>query len=601
MKKIVSAVIAVALVAAAVILLPGGLARLAGGNSVAPSPLVAAESTLTEAETTIPAADIDPTWSAATATYVTLAEGGMAVRGVGASLSEDGRVLTIRQKGTYVFSGAMADGQIVVDVAEGRVHLVLAGASLGCATSSPVFVRSASCVRLIAEAGTENYLSDSAAYTGQDALTKEPDATLFSADDLVLCGRGTLTIEGNYRDAIHAKDRLTLSDLTLHVRAREDGIVARDALLLRAVDLTATCGKDGIKANNPAEGLGYLYAESGRFSLTVGQDAFEAAGRMLLSGGTYQLLCGGGYAGTPGTVGCKGVKAATELVVTGGDFEIDALDDALHTDGRMAIAGGSFSLYSGDDALMANEMHIGGGRVTVRTCMDGLVAETMEITGGELTVTAQADGLRARTRRAQEEGGFDLYPETVAETPSCATLTIRGGTLAIRANGDAAHVRGSMRVEGGLTLLSGPPVKGGDPVDCDGGLTITGGTLVALGHTGYLPALTADSSAAMVEASFAAPQAADVPLTLRQEQEALVTVLPLRTYYKMVIFSTALREGAFCTLRSGGEVEGETRIFAGPGVLGGGTIGAFHRQGGAVSLTAGGTGYPGHYEAEDIL
>lgn len=601
MKKIISAIVAVALVAAAVILLPGGLSSLAGGNSVAPSPLVAANSTLTEAETAISASDIDPTWLAATATYVTLAEGGMTVQGVGASLSDDGRVLTIRQKGTYVFSGEMADGQIVVDVAEGRVHLVLAGASLGCLTSSPLYVRSASCVRLIAEEGTENCLRDGAAYMGQDALRQEPDAVIFSADDLVLCGNGILTIEGNYRDAIHAKDCLILADLTLHVQAKEDGIVARDALLVRAVNLTATCGKDGIKTNNPTEGLGYLYVESGSFSLTVGQDALEAAGRMLLAGGSYRLLCGGGYAGTLGPVSCKGIKATAELVITDGDFEIDALDDTLHTDGRMAITGGNFTLYSGDDAILADTLHVGGGCVTVRTCMEGLVAEAIEITDGKLTVTAQENGLRARIRRQQKEDGFNLYPETATETPSDATLIISGGSLVVKADGDAVHVRGSMRVEGGLTLLSGPLVKGGDPVDCDGGLTVLGGTLVALGRASYQPALTTASSASIVEATFATPQAADEPLTLRQEQEALVTVLPPRTYYKMVVFSAALREGAFCTLRVGGEVAGDTRIFAGPGVVGGSTIGAFYMKGASVSLASGGTSYPGQYEEEDIL
>ena len=188
-KKIVCAAIAVVLIAAAVILLPGGLSRLQGGD-IPPSPIVLPESTLTEAEIAIPAKDIDPTWTAAKAVYVSLEGERMSVPSIGVSLSRDGRVLTIKQSGTYVISGELQDGQIIVDVAQGRVHLVLAGATLHCERSSPIYVRQASAVRIIAEAGTVNRLSDGAEYDYLDPVYMEPDATIFSEDDLILCGTG---------------------------------------------------------------------------------------------------------------------------------------------------------------------------------------------------------------------------------------------------------------------------------------------------------------------------------------------------------------------------------------------------------------------------
>ncbi|MBQ8350885.1 MAG: carbohydrate-binding domain-containing protein [Clostridia bacterium] len=601
-KKIVCAVVAILLVVAAVVLLPGGLARLQGGV-VPPSPIVLPESTLTAAEIEIAADDVNPAWIAATAVRVTLEGERMSVQGVGATLSEDGRVLTIRQNGTYVFSGEMSDGQIVVDVAKGRVDLVFANADLCCRRSSPIYVRQASSVRVIAEAGTVNQLSDGTEYDYIDPVYLEPDATIFSEDDLILCGTGELTVEGNFRDAIHGKDTLIIADLALNIRAKEDGIIARDALLMRGATLEADCKRDCIKANNVEAGFGYIYIESGVYRLTAGTDAIQAAGRMLITGGEYHLLCGGGYVYPRGLESRKGLKATSELVVSGGSFEIDSSDDAIHADTRAALTGGSFSLYAGDDAILATDLYIGGGEITVRTCLEGMVAERMEIAGGKTSITSQMDGVNARIRALIVDESFDLYPDdAVVEAPSTAQMYITGGSLVVNADRDALCVRGSIQMSGGLALLAGPEFTGGDPLDCDGGFTMTGGTLVAVGRTTYVPALTEQSTAGVVEATFSEVRTADTPIALQQGAKTLITAVSPRAYYKMVIFSPLLQEGGAYALRAGGEVPSlDDRIFLGAGAVGGSTIGSFLMRDGFVSLTEGGKTFPDHYYEEEIL
>ncbi len=600
-KKIVCAAIAVVLIAAAVILLPGGLSRLQGGD-IPPSPIVLPESTLTEAEIAIPAKDIDPTWTAAKAVYVSLEGERMSVPSIGVSLSQDGRVLTIKQSGTYVISGELQDGQIIVDVAQGRVHLVLAGATLHCERSSPIYVRQASAVRIIAEAGTLNRLSDGAEYDYLDPVYMEPDATIFSEDDLILCGTGELQVEGNFRDAIHGKDRITISDLALGITAKEDGVVARDALLLRTATIEAECGLDCLKANNPAEGFGYVYAESGVFELYPGNDAIQAEGRMLITGGDYYLVCGGGYSSPRGLESRKGLKAMRELVITGGHFEIDSSDDAIHADERMAIMGGSYSLYAGDDAILATQLYVGGGDITVRTCLEGMVGEVIEIVDGRISIASQMDGVNARIRALLENNGFDLYPEGTGIAPSTAAMYMRGGSLVVNADRDAVCVRGTMLMSGGLALLAGPEFTGGDPLDCDMGFTMTGGTLFAVGRTVYLPTLTEQSTVSMVEASFAGVQPAETPVCVRHGEQALVTAVSPRQYYKMVIFSSLLENGVSYTLCAGGELaEEHGRIVKGVAPVHDHAIGNFSLANGRAVLAEGGKTFPGAYEEEEIL
>ncbi len=70
--------------------------------------------------------DDDLDYDPADATVVTLEDGGSTVDGAGAAV--DGDVVTITAPGTYLLSGTLSDGQVVVDSdADGKVVLVLDG------------------------------------------------------------------------------------------------------------------------------------------------------------------------------------------------------------------------------------------------------------------------------------------------------------------------------------------------------------------------------------------------------------------------------------------------------------------------------------------
>ena len=65
-------------------------------------------------------------------------------------------------------------------------------------------------VVILAE-GTENYLTDGSSYSFSSSDEDEPNAALFSKDDLTINGDGSLTVEGNYRDGIASKDDLKIT------------------------------------------------------------------------------------------------------------------------------------------------------------------------------------------------------------------------------------------------------------------------------------------------------------------------------------------------------------------------------------------------------
>ena len=86
--------------------------------------------------------DLDASWDSADATAVTLNGDSVSTDGDGAEA--DGNVITITAAGTYVFSGTLNDGQIIVNTEdEDIVKLVLNGADITCSDSTPIYVMNA--------------------------------------------------------------------------------------------------------------------------------------------------------------------------------------------------------------------------------------------------------------------------------------------------------------------------------------------------------------------------------------------------------------------------------------------------------------------------
>jgi hypothetical protein len=158
----------------------------------------AAAATAGSYETHAQADDID--YDAATAKSITLGSGDV----------------QITEPGTYVFSGTLSDGQVVVDsAAEGKVRIVLSNASIINADGAAIDVRAADEVVIVLADGTSNSLTDGKGYdtSAEDAA----NAALFSMADLTIGGTGSLTVTGNTNDGISSKDGLVILGGTVTV------------------------------------------------------------------------------------------------------------------------------------------------------------------------------------------------------------------------------------------------------------------------------------------------------------------------------------------------------------------------------------------------
>lgn len=386
------------------------------------------------AEVTFSKSDLNTAWDEDDAVLIQLDGESAEIAGVGAT-AENG-VVTISSPGDYVLSGSF-NGQIIVEInKEEKAHLILNGVEITSSGTPAIEVRSADKVTLTLLKDTVNTLTDSGAYTLADG-EDEPNACLFSKEDLSINGEGALTIIGNYRFGVNCKDDLRISDGVIDVTAVEDGIRGRDSLAVAGGVLTVQSGEDGLKSNNDEEdGKGLIAVSGGVLAITAGNDGMQAAQRLQITGGDITIKCGEGAGdvssddytvsrggrdfwgnwdmnGGSDTVSMKGLKSDGDLIVAGGVISVDAEDDALHAAKDISITGGEMRLKSGDDGVHSDTaLNISGGVITVEKSYEGIEGTTITVSGGTIAITASDDGVNAAG-----DGVIETVDTTTATTP----------------------------------------------------------------------------------------------------------------------------------------------------------------------------------------
>ncbi|MGN7297059.1 carbohydrate-binding domain-containing protein [Ferdinandcohnia sp. SAFN-114] len=207
-----------------------------------------------------------------------------------------GNQILIRTSGTYVLSGTLDDGQIVVDSEDhGNVRLVLNGATIDSSTSAPIYIKQADKTIISLEEGTENILSDATEYVYEKNDKDEPSATIYSKDDLTINGTGSLVVNGNYNDAVKSNDDLLITGGTFKVTSKDDGMIGRDVLAIKDATITVKAGGDGLKASNVEDkAKGNIVLESGTYTIVSDGDGIQAEKNVVVTDGMYSITAGGG-------------------------------------------------------------------------------------------------------------------------------------------------------------------------------------------------------------------------------------------------------------------------------------------------------------------
>jgi len=490
---------------------------------------------------------VTDTGGASGETTITLDGDAIVVSGSGVTV--EGTVATITAAGNYTISGTLNDGQILVDTEdEATVQLTLNGVDITSTTSAPLAVLSAEETVITLADGSANTLTDAAIYVFPDPEADEPNAALFSNDDLTIGGGGSLTVAGNYNDAISTDDSLTISGGTIAVSAVDDGLRGKDALVITGGDITVVAGGDGLKSDNEDDTtLGTIAISGGQFDITAAGDGIAAETAVTITGGDFTLVTGGGSGATlADDASAKGIKGLVNVLISGGTFNIDAADDAIHSNDAITIDGGDLTLATGDDAIHADlTITINDGAIDITESVEGIESILITINGGAIGIVSSDDGINVAGDVA---GAYHLY--------------LHGGTIAIDAEGDGIDANGSITMTGGVVLVHGPTNQGNAAIDYDGTFDISGGLLVAAGSAGMAQAPSASSTQNSVLVRFGGmgqggTQPAGTLVHIQDSAgEEVVTFAPSKAYQSIVVSSADLLMGSAYTVYLGGSSTG---------------------------------------------
>ncbi|MEK2534121.1 carbohydrate-binding domain-containing protein [Tetragenococcus halophilus] len=475
-------------------------------------------------------------------------------------VSVDGQTVTINQGGTYVLSGELTDGQVVVNVNEDeKVHLVLNDVTITNQQGPAILVEQAEKVVTTLASDTTNTLTDGDDYQ-LDGDETEPDATFYSKEDLVINGDGELKVSGNYNNGIRSKDDLILVSGEYTVNAKNNALKGKDSVQILDGSYTLTTEEgDGIQSNNSdEEDKGYIAIDGGTFKITSGRDGVQAETVVNIQQAEITIKTGENE--TSDEESYKGIKAGNSLLIQNGTFKLTTADDSLHSDGDIAIKDGEFTLDSGDDGIHAdNDLTIDGGTINVTDSNEGLEASVITINDGDIAVVASDDGLNTSdgsSSDTEETAGQEGAPGE-EQADDSLLLAINGGTLHVDAQGDGLDSNGNIEMTGGTVTVDGPTEDNNGALDYEGDFEVSGGTLIAAGSSGMAMNVSDSSSQASLGVYFSETQSAGTIVSLQDSDgNVIATYKPSKDFDHIVISSSELEVDESYTLVSGTDAKG---------------------------------------------
>ena len=365
-------------VAVVVLVIVGGLAvwQYLANASTRP-----AGTTSTTTATSVAADDSDDIdWASLPTTNVTLTDDGLAITAAG----------------TYVLSGS-STGQVTVNT-DGYVRLVLNGITLKSTKGAAISIENAKKTVIQLADGSQNTIED-AASRSDEAI----DGAIYSSDDLVINGNGSLIVTARFADGIVGKDDLWIYSGTNTVKSADDGIRGKDSLNISGGTIVIDAKGDGMKASNDTDaGKGQLVITGGDITIDTGDDAIKAEQKISVTGGTIKI-----------TSSVEGIEAPV-IVIDDGDITLYASDDGVNVSASAIITSGlsitinggtlNVTVGSGDtDAFDSNgDLYVNGGTITVTAPTSSFDFDgSGAINGGTVTVNGQ----RITEMPAQMMGG----------------------------------------------------------------------------------------------------------------------------------------------------------------------------------------------------
>ena len=297
----------------------------------------------------------------------------------------DNKTIDITDEGVYTISGSAENCTVRVNAEDtAKVQLVLDGVNIENEDFPAIYVLSADKV-FITTTDSDNTLTVSGQFTADGE--NNTDAVIYSKDDLVLNGTGTLNVTSNYGNGITSKDDMKITGGTYNVTSALDAFEANDSISVNDGTFNVITNKDGFHCEND-EAEGTITISGGTFTINGESDGIQACAVLQIDGGTLDITAPEGL-------------EATYIVINEGNININASDDGINASASsnayetaIVFNGGNVNVTMGQgdtDAIDSNgSIYVNGGIINGTAQMSSFDYDgNVEFNGGTIIVNGQ--------------------------------------------------------------------------------------------------------------------------------------------------------------------------------------------------------------------
>lgn len=382
------------------------------GSAAAAASSTSAAQTLSAVDTAnmFSSRDVEVGYDEETCTKITLSGDGASSDSDAVQI--DGSTVTITDEGTYLLSGTLHDGQIIVNAEDtDKVQLVLNGVNITSSTSAAIYVAQADKVFVTTASGSENTLTNGGEYIAIDE--NNIDAVIFSKSDLTVNGEGALTIDAKAGHGIVSKDDLALTSGTYTITAASQGLSGKNSVRIAGGDIVVTDGTFTLKSGDDAvHADANVTIQNGKFSIPSCYEGIEGLTVTIDDGIMDITASDDGINAADGSAASSRPGEANDncaITINGGTVTIVSDGDCLDSNGALTIAGGTLHLTcngNGNTALDCDGTYTNtGGSITTN---DGSEENPNEMGGGSQDTPNNQNG------RGGPQGGT---PPSNGQTP----------------------------------------------------------------------------------------------------------------------------------------------------------------------------------------
>lgn len=420
-----------------------------------------------------------------------------------------------------------------------------------------------------------------ATVTGQGASFSDQTLTISQAGTYVLTGSGKnlkLVVEAADTDQVH----LVFQNLTLEgegsllqINKAQEVVISLAEGSQNALTESQASDDEKVKATIHSQ-VPLTLNGTGNLTLTaLTKNALEVEDDLKVLGGTYTVKAAN-----------HGFKAEGALDIEAATVTIEAGKDGLHAEhdetterANISLNPTQLSIAATEDGVDAgNELTIKGGTITVSQSEEGLEARVIRQLGGDVTIKSSDDGVNASAGQAPPQGGQPpqdgqgpggMPPGGQEESDPSLEIILEGGTLTIDAEGDGIDSNGTVTISGGSLVVNGSVHDGNGPLDAAGDITITGGTVWALGTSDMLQGFAQGSTQASITANIAGT-AGQTLIILDAKGKEVARQTASKDFQAVVMSSADLVDGQTYTIQVDGTTQTATAALVTP------VTGGFH-------------------------